>query len=211
MISVFCLLTPAPACAEIIDRIAVSVGTSVITTIDIEREIRVTAFQSRMQPDLSEANRRATAKRMIEQKLIRREMQQSHYPMPDPKDADPLLQQLRASYAGDAAFQQALSDDGIAEQDLRDELLWQLTLLRFIEVRFRPGVRVSDEEIEKYFDDKVKPAAEAAHPGQTVSLEEYRKQIESALAGQQTDRELDAWLEEARKRTQIVFHDEAFQ
>ncbi len=200
------------ASAEIIDRIAVSVGNSVITTSDVDREIRVTAFQSGAQPDLSPANRRSTAQRMVEQKLIRREMEQSHYPLPASTEADFLIEQLRMSrYSTDAEYQQALAKYSITEQDVRDELLWQLTLLRFIEVRFRPGVRVSDQEIQDYFDKQVKPAAEAAHPNQPVSLDDYRNQIENRLAEQQTDKEVDTWLQDARKRTEIVFHDEAFQ
>jgi hypothetical protein len=203
-------LPQAPA--EIIDRIAVSTGNNVITTSDVDREIRVTAFQSGVKPDFSPANRRATAQRMVEQRLIRREMDQSHYPLPGPAEGDPLVEQLRMSrYQNDADFGQALADYGITEQDLRDELLWQLTLLRFIEVRFRPGVHVSDEEIQEYFDKNVKPAAQAAHPGQPVSLEDYRDQIENALTEQHTNREVDKWLQDARKRTEIVFHEEAFQ
>jgi hypothetical protein len=202
----------ACACAEIIDRIAVSVGNNVITTSDVDREIRVTAFQAGVKPDLSPANRRATAQRMVEQKLIRREMDLSHYPLPQVSEAEPLLQQLRATrYPDDAGFRQTLADYDITEQDVKDELIWELTLLRFIEVRFRPGVRVSNEEIQEYFDKQVKPAAEAAHPGQPITLEDYRSQIENKLAGQRTDTEMDKWLQEARKRTEIVFHEEAFQ
>lgn len=198
--------------AEIIDRIAVSAGNNVITTSEVDREIRVTAFQAGIKPDLSPANRRAAAQRMVEQKLIRREMDQSHYPLPQASEAEPLLQQLRAiRYPNDANFRQALTDYGITEQDVTDELLWQLTLLRFIEVRFRPGVRVSDEEIQEYFDKQVKPAAQAAHPGQPITLEDYRSQIENRLTEQRTDREVDKWLQDARKRTEIVFHEEAFQ
>jgi hypothetical protein len=208
-----CLCGSLPcAYAEIIDRIAVSIGNNVITTSDVDREIRVTAFQAGVKPDLSPANRRATAQRMVEQRLIRREMDLSHYPLPQASEAEPLLQQLRTTrYPNDADFRQALADYGITEQDVKDELLWQLTLLRFIEVRFRPGVRVSDEEVQEYFDKQVKPAAQAAHPGQPITLEDYRSQIENRLAEQRTDSEVDKWLQEARKRTEIVFHEEAFQ
>ncbi|MEI9976953.1 MAG: hypothetical protein WDO73_35815 [Ignavibacteriota bacterium] len=47
--------------AEIIDRIAVSVGNQAITTSDVDREIRVTAFLNRSEPDFTPAGRRATA------------------------------------------------------------------------------------------------------------------------------------------------------
>jgi len=197
---------------EIIDRIAVSVGNSVITITDVDREIRVTAFQAAVKPDLSPSNRRATAQRMVEQKLIRREMDLSHYPLPDASEADQMLQQIRGSrYPNDADFHQALADYGITDQDLKEELLWQLTLLRFIEVRFRPGVHVSDDEVQEYFDQQVKPTAQAAHPGQPVTIEDYRSQIENRLAEQRTDSEVDKWLQEVRKRTEIVVHEEAFR
>jgi hypothetical protein len=190
----------------------VSVGNSVITTSDVDREIRVTAFQNGARPDFTPANRRATAQRMVQQKLIRREMELSHYPLPGPMEADTLLEQLRMSrYPTDAEYQKALSQYGITEQDVRDELLWQLTLLRFIEVRFRPGVRVSDEDIQDYFDKEVKPVAQAAHPDRPVLLDDYRNQIENRLAEQRTDKEVDAWLQDASKRTEIVYHNEAFQ
>ena len=68
--------------AEIIDRIAVSVGKSVITTSDIDRQIRVSAFLDGVKPDLSPANRSAIADRMVEQKLIRRELETSRFPVP---------------------------------------------------------------------------------------------------------------------------------
>ena len=59
-----------PVCrADIIDRIAVSVGNRVITVQDIEREIRVNAFLNGVAPDLSRAGRRATAEKTIDDHL----------------------------------------------------------------------------------------------------------------------------------------------
>jgi hypothetical protein len=207
---VLVLLAAAAGRAEIIDRIAVSTGNSVITTSEIDREIRVTAFQSGEKPDFSPAHRRQTAQRMVDQKLIRREMEMSAYSLPDPMEAEPLLEQLRmSSYTSDAEFQKALADYGITEQDVKDELLRQLTLLRFIEGRFRPAVHVSDQEIQDYFEKQIKPAAEK--PGQPVTLEDYRNAIEETLAERRTDQEVENWLADVRKRTEIVFHQEAFE
>ena len=94
---------------------------------------------------------------------------------------------------------------------MRDELLWQRTLLSFLDVRFRPSVQVSDKEIQDYFEKSVLPAAQAAHPGQTVSLDDYREQIEAKLTGQREDQEMSRWLDQAKKRTDIVYHQEALQ
>jgi hypothetical protein len=89
--------------------------------------------------------------------------------------------------------------------------LWQRTLLLFIQVRFESGVQVSPEEVEQYFTKTVKPAAEAAHPGQPVSLDDYRDQIERKLTGQRADQQMDIWLSDVRKRTDVVVHQEALR
>lgn len=205
------LLTPFLH-AEIIDRIAVSVGNRVITISDLDREIRVIAFQNGEKPDFGPAARRATAERMVEQMLIRRELETSRYPAPSPAEVEPGLQQFKKLHFKDEAdYQRALAEYGITDQDFRDELLWERTLEFFIEARFRPGVQVTDKEIQDYFEKTVKPAAEAAHPGTPVELEDYRDQIETVLAGPQVTEAANAWLENARRRTEIVFHDEVFQ
>jgi hypothetical protein len=169
------LLLAGAAClsGEIIDRIAVSVGNRVITAGDIEREIRVTALQNGTPPDLSREGKRAAAERMIEQKLVRRELETSRYPTPDPSEAIPILDDFkRRNFKSEEEYRRALQRYGVTEQDLKDEILWQRTMMVFLEVRFRADPD-SDQE--------------------------------------RSDRELNAWLREARKRTEIVFHEEAFE
>ena len=198
--------------ADIIDRIAVSVGSRVITASDLDREIRVTAFLNGAKPDLTPAGKRATADRMVEQKLIQFELESSRYPAPAASEVMPELEQFKAKYfAGDAEYRSALAKAGISEDDLKAELLWQRTLLMFVDVRFRPGVQVSDAEVQDYFDKTVAPAARAAHPGETPALDQYRDEIEKKLTGERVDQETDRWLAQVRNRTEIVFHPEAFQ
>jgi hypothetical protein len=200
------------AAAEIIDRIAVSVATGVITASEVDRAIRVTAFQNGVSPDFRPASRRETAQRLVDQKLVRREMELSRYPQPEPSEVDPPLAQLRAKrYKSDGDFQEALKNYGLTERDVRDAMLWELALVRFIEVRFRPAIQVTNQELEDYFEKVVKPAAQAAHPAQSVAFDEYRNRIEEKLAGERADQEVENWLKEARKRTVIEVHEEAFE
>jgi hypothetical protein len=204
-------LLAVSASAAIVDRIAVSVGSRVITTSDLDREIRVTALLNGVQPDFSPAAKRATVERMVEQKLVRRELESSRYPVPEPDSVLPALADFRKRfYPDDTDYQRALAQYGGTNQDVLDELLWQRTLLEFVEVRFR-SVEVSDRDIQDYFDKVVAPAARAAHPGQPVALEDYRDQIERTLTGSREDQEMDNWLKEARRRTEIVYHEEALQ
>jgi hypothetical protein len=206
------LAAACAASAAVIDRIAVSVGDRVITTSDLEREIRVNSFLNGKPPDFSPAARRATAERMVEQKLVRKELENSRYPVPQASDVAPALDDFKKRfYPNSADYQSALAEHGITERDIVDEMLWQRTLLEFIDVRFRPAVQVSDSDVKDYFDRVVAPAARAANPGKPVALEDFIEKIRSTLTGQREDREMDAWLKEARERTDIVYHDEAFK
>jgi hypothetical protein len=149
---------------------------------------------------------------MVEQKLIERELSNSRYPLPDPAELLPALDQFKKDhFKDDRDYQRALADNGITEQDFKDLLLWQRTLLLFIEVRFDTGAQITDPEIQDYFEKTVKPAAQLAHPGEPVDLDDYRDQIEQTLAGKRADQQLDTWLKEARKRVEIVYHEEVFQ
>jgi len=197
---------------EIIDRIAVSVGDRAIATSDLDRQIRVSAFLSGTKPDLSPAARRAMAERMVEQTLIRKELETGSHPVPGGDEVLPEFQAFRARIHPDPAeYARALADAGIAEADLKKELLWELTVTRFVGLRFQPGVQVPAEDIRQYFETVVAPLARTAHPGQPVELKDYRYSIETRLTGERADREMDRWLKEARGRTTVVFHEEAFQ
>jgi parvulin-like peptidyl-prolyl isomerase len=197
---------------EIVDRIAASVGNRVITASDLDRQLRVAAFQDGVQPDFSPARKRAAVQAMIEQKLIQTEMANSRYPLPDPAELAPLIEQFKKEhFKDDPQYRAALAEYGITEEDFKELLLWQRTLLLFIQVRFETGVQLGAQDVEEYFTNTVKPAAEAAHPGQSVSLEDYRDQIERTLTGQRADKDMDTWLREVRKRTNVVLHEEVLR
>jgi hypothetical protein len=202
-------IVPLAAYAAVIDRVAVSVGTEAITESEIEREIRLTALLNTETPDISPASKREAAERLVEQALIRREIELSRYPTPEMSDIEKTLDQIKTiRFGGEKGFQQALGRLNLTEEDVKRQLLWQTTLLRFIEMRFRPGVHVTDEDIREYFDKEIRPIAAN---GSGVSIEDYRDRIEQAISGQRADKELDAWMKEARSRTRIVYHPEAFE
>ena len=198
--------------AEIIDRVAVSVGTRVITTSDIEREIRVSSLQNRAKPEFTPDVRRATSDRLIEQTLVRIELESSSYRSPDPAEVEPVLAQFKKEhFKNEEEYQAALKEYGLTEQAVKDALLWQGSLLLFVAERFRPAIQVDEQEIQQYFEKEVAPAARAARPGQEPSLEEYRDQIEETITGKRVDQEMDKWLMDAKRRTLIFVHPEAFQ
>jgi len=134
-----CISLPIGALtAEIVDRVAIVVDGNVIKQSDILNEIRVTDFLNGATPDLSLTAQKEAASRLIDQKIIRKAMEAGLYRAPAPAETGRLLQQVRQKFVNDAAFKRELTARGLTEDVLREHLLWQLTVLRFIGLRF-PG------------------------------------------------------------------------
>jgi len=188
--------------AETLDRIAVSVGHEVITESQVILDLRVAAFLDRKPVDLSGAAKRQAAERLVDQILILREAADSHVTLPSTEASAGLV----APYAAESDYQAELKRYGITEHDLADHLLAGLRTLTFTDLRFRPDVQVSPEDIRSYYD-KLPSSAAAPKP----SFEDSRDQIEKLLTEQRVDEALDQWLVTARKEANIRYRDKAFE
>jgi len=201
-----------PPRATVIDRIAVTLDSQVIAESEILLELRLTAFLNGESLDFTSQARKAAANRLIEQKLIRKEIELGRYTQPSPGEEEPMLTQIQAQrFHSLDEYHRALEKYGLDENQLRAHLLWQLALLRFIDVRFRPAVTVTDEEMRQYFAQQLPELEKRASPGKPVTFEGARSEIQDALTEQAVDKQMNDWLAEARKRIHIEFRPEAFQ
>jgi hypothetical protein len=204
-----CLVNILPA--EIIDKVAIIVGREVITELQLDEEIRVTAFLNH-QPVVRDANtRRDAADRLVQQLLVKREMELSRYPLPTESDIDEYLAQVREDFGGAEPFAHALTESQLSESTLREHLALQLTTLRFIEFRFRPDISVSETDIQHQYQREIENW-NSDHPGvPPPSLASSRESIRKTLIEQRMDEILATWLEESRKQLNIVYLDKSLQ
>lgn len=190
--------------AVVIDQVAIVIGNSIIKDSDIDRDLRVTEFLNGDRLDVSNAARKKAASRLINQVFIRREIEVGDYPNATLEETDQQLERMeRQRFKTQAAFEAALKSYGVAEIDLRTQVQWQLTILKFIDIRFKPAVLVTDEQIEKYYNEHAAALARE-HPGKS-SLDEVRGEIRDILAGQEENREFFSWLDEQRKDAKIQY------
>jgi hypothetical protein len=195
---------------EIIDRIAISVGNQVITESQIDEEIRLTAFLNQEKLDLDKSERKKAAGRLIEQTLVRREMEFSRYPIPALSDAAHSLEALKTRFKTQAEYQQALDAYGITEDGLMRRLWWQETFLRFVDYRFRPGIQIPDADVHAAYQEQLnKWKQEGLDP--VPKLEDVRASIEQTLTEQRIDQAMDRWLADTRTQVAIRFRDEGLE
>ena len=178
------LMWARPADGVIIDRIAIVAYNRPIKDSDIDREIRVTAFLNGDPLSFTPAERKKAAQRLIDQRIILREVELGNYAGASDQEVAAFLKNVPL---------QNLGTYGLTERELRTQVGWQIAVLHFIELRFRPAVNLSDADIERYAK---------AHP------KEARPQIEESLIEQKVTDTFNFWLDLARKRIPIEYREE---
>jgi hypothetical protein len=202
------LLSAFLANAIVVDRIAVTVGNQVITETEILRELALTAFLNGEKPAFTPENKRTAAEREVEQKLIRREMELGHYPEGTDDRAAELLDATAKNVGGEEELERQLADLGLTVRDLEQHLLWQLTLVRFVDLRFRPAIQVTAQDVQQYYTREILPRQKA---GQEIRLADVRDEILATLSAQRADKQLDEWLKHEKAITRIEYKKEAFE
>jgi hypothetical protein len=180
-----------PLSAAVVDRIAVVVGTTVITETEVLQEARLTSFLNQAPLDLGPAARRTAAERLVDQQLIRNEMRIGAYPQPTGAEIDDMLRNLKQERFGgsEAQYRAALDRYGITEDLLRRHLAWQLSAIRFTDLRFSPAV--------------------AGIPN--GDGESANREAPGASRAPDVDQQLENWLKQTRAGVKVQFKPGAFQ
>jgi peptidyl-prolyl cis-trans isomerase SurA len=204
-------LASALESATVVDRMAVIVDKHVIKSSDLYRDLGVTEFLNRQQPDFGAEARHKAADRLIEQSIIRDEIANGGYRWASSADADALLNQiLKDRFGGSSAqLQAALSRYGLTEDELRAQLIWQLTVLRFIDQRFRNGVLITDEDIRAYYDQHL-PDLKREYP-QDSSYKAIEPKIRASLEGERINQNFVQSMDQARKSVHVRYLQGAFE
>jgi len=211
---VVALLVAAPgsldARAEIVDRVSVVVGSRVIKQSDIDRDIRVVSFLNQTPPDFSARSRKEAASRLIDQFLIRQDIQAARAAPAALGGVEQLLRQIKKErFASETLYHQALAKYGLSEEELRSALLWQLTVLRFIDQRFGSSTPISEQEIQEYFNSH-RAALTKAHPAGR-SATDVRPEIEAEISGERANQQFEVWIDQTRKDARIEYREESLR
>jgi len=87
----------------------------------------------------------------------------------------------------------------VPEPDLRRLLRRQVAILKYVEFRFRPQVRVGDDEVRKAWEEE--QAGNPAGP----ALEDAQEEIRARLERRGLDERIEAWVRELRARADVRY------
>jgi hypothetical protein len=197
--------------AVVIDRIAAVVNKRAVKLSDIQRDLRLTEFMNQQPLDMSPSQMKKAADRLIDQAIIRDEVASGGYHRPSESEADTLIKHLVHDRFGgsDARLREALARYHITEHELGAQYLFQVAVLRFIDQRFRPGVQVTDDDVQTYYYQHL-AELKRKYPGD-FTLAALQNGIRSLIEGEHVNQLFTTWLDEARKKAHIVYEEGGFQ
>ena len=211
-------LAQQPGSMHVLDRVEAVVNNQAILASDIDNELRISVLNP-------ERGRRGplTPQRalqlLISRTLIEQQIAQNFIQIAEPTDEEvqtrmkemreqlpACVQKNCASAAGWAAF---LTENGLTEAKVANYTRMRMQVLGFIESRFRQGIQISREEVEKYYRETLLPQ----YPkGETVPpLDTVASRIEEILLEQRVNALFVTWLRDLRRQGGVEILDRALE
>lgn len=196
-----------------LDSVLAVVNKQIILASDLDLELR--AFKllpigSRRDETPAKALERLTTRALIEQQILQEDPQGLEVA---PRDLEASLAELRqtlpackqrdcTSAAGWSAY---LATLGLTTERVEEYWAQRMAVLRFIELRFRSGIRIAPEEIQKYYQETLVP--KYAKPGDAPPLAKISDRVQEILLQQQVNALLTDWLKSLQDQGQVEVLD----
>ncbi len=200
-----------------LDHVVANIGSSVILQSDVEQEMHFSALEplqvlpGQNTPDFA-------LRRLIDRTLILEQMEEQQQPTSTPReDVDKSLAELRKQIPACEKFHCQTAEgwgDFLRSNDLNPDLVDQrwsqrMAMLRFIDLRFRSGVRISQDQIGTYYQKTLVPALTKDNQ-KAPPLAEVSGRIQEILLQQQVSGLFQDWLSSLRDQGNVQIDDQAY-
>ncbi|WP_263352622.1 SurA N-terminal domain-containing protein [Acidicapsa acidisoli] len=203
--------------AETLDSVVAVVNNQVILASDIDLEMRLfrlLPIGTRVDFTRAKALERMITRTLIEQQILLEDPQGLDV---TPKDLEDSLAELRQSLpackshdcATAEGWSSYLATLGLTPERVSAYWARRMALLRFIEMRFRSGIRILPDEIRKYYQETLVP--KYAKPEDAPSLEKLSPRIQEILLQQKVNVLLGDWVKSLQDQGQVEILDPALR
>jgi len=200
------LLASLAFAGEIVDRIVATVNGHIILQSDWEDALCYEAFVAgRPLDQITTDDRKGALDRLIDQELLREQMQSSDFQHASEADVGARVAEVRNQYPGagtNSAWQALLVRYGLTEAELNKRVSLELDVLRLVDARLRPSVQIDSNSIESYYNQQLLPELRQ-RGAREVPLSEVTPKIRELLTQQKMNQLLTAWLQNLRASSEI--------
>lgn len=195
-----------PAEAVVIDRIVATVNGRIILQSDWDEALCYEALlNGRALNQFSDEDRRAVLDRLIDQELLREQMNSNDFQHASESEADARIAAARQQYAEAATaegWQVLLGRLHLTERDLVGHVQQQIDLMRLVDSHLRPTVQIDSKTIEAYYREKFVPQLRQSGAG-NVALADVSAKIRELLTEEKVNELLVSWLQTLRSESTV--------
>jgi hypothetical protein len=189
---------------QTIDRIVATVNHQPVLQSEWEDGLRFEAFlQGRLPDTFTPEEKEKALNRLIDRVLLGQQMQADY--SSSPQELAEREEEIRTQLQGaesDKGWHDLLTRYGMTEAGFDAALGNQLTVMRFVELRLRPTVRITREDVEEYYNQTLAPTARKTGK-EPEPLEQLRPRIRELLVQRQMDTVLEDWLANLRSQSEV--------
>jgi peptidyl-prolyl cis-trans isomerase SurA len=198
----------------VIDRVIAVVNNHAILASDLQDEVQLSVLDSsRSQGD--NASPQQVLEQLISQTLIEQQIRQEDTSAinPEQSEIDTRLKEIRNQLPAcvqyncstDEGWKTFLDKRGLTPAQVDTYMRHRIQILRFIELRFRQGISISQKEVASYYNEKLLPQYSS---GSSIpTLDQVAPRIQEILLQQQVNLLFDDWLQNMRKQGDVEILD----
>jgi parvulin-like peptidyl-prolyl isomerase len=200
------LLSAAAQAADMLDRVLVTVNSSIILQSDLEMELRLQKLMAGTpNAPTTQADREAALDRLINRVLLQEEMQGIDLLSPTDPQITAQIAEVRKQIKDaetEEGWRKLLAQTGLTADDIRERIAEEVNTNLFIGAKFRPSLRVNAARIQSYYKEVLVP--ELKKKGDQVpALEQVSPQIERILAEQTLNELFSEWIKGLRSQARM--------
>jgi hypothetical protein len=202
----------------VLDRVVAVVNNQAILASDVDEAMRLAVLDPG-QGGLGALSRQRALEQLISRALIQQQIRQEDTQAAESSqsEVDLRLAELRKELpacvhlncASDQGWKAFLAAHQLTKERVESYMRYRIQILHFIELRFRQGIRISPEEIERYYRETLLPQYAV---GETIPpLSKVSPRIEEILLQQQVNLLFDDWLTKLRQQGDVEVLDPALE
>jgi len=200
------LLLSSMGAGQVVDRIVAVVNRQVILESQLEQSAQIQfLLEGKSLDKLTSSDKQVVLDQLIDRALLEQQIVNNSMLDPGPDEVAARLHELRSQISGadkDDQWKTMLSTYGVTERDLEMQVIEQLRVLRFIDLRFRALAHADRTAVATYYQEKFLPELRKRAAPQPP-LSEVSGKIEKILTEQRIDELLTTWLQALRSQAQI--------
>ncbi len=210
VLALICLSATAALSQTIVDKMVATVSdgvrTELITYSDLLWQLALQPSLPLQSPNSDDLNR--ALQLQINQRLFALESERLPRAAATEKEINDKISELISYFPSAAEFEKRLKTvgfDSIKDDNFENIIAQRVAIDKYLDFRFRSFVVITAEDEAKFFRDEFVPDFRRRNPGVIVpSFDEARARVNRSLTETRVATGIEAFLEEAKRRIEIV-------